>query len=90
MNAGNLERQAKMLELHRITLLADVVRQERIVHSVVGEMRRRLASPLPTADAALLDGWLRDLAKVAELGESERESLDEIEKVIRAIRSEAQ
>jgi hypothetical protein len=89
MDAATLQRLAKMLELHRITMLADVVRQERLVASISRELLR-LGTILPAHEAALVDGCLRDLAKAAELCGTERESLGEIEKVVRAIRSEPQ
>jgi hypothetical protein len=89
MDSASLLNLAKMLDLHRATMLADVARQERLVSSVASDLVR-LSASLATRDAVLVDGCLRDLTKAAQLCETERESLNEIEKVVRAIRSEAQ
>jgi hypothetical protein len=88
MDSANLQNLAKMLELHRMTMLADVARQERLVTSVASDLVR-LSASLATRDSVLVDGCLGNLTKAAQLCETERESLDEIDKVVRAIRSEA-
>lgn len=81
-------RWSKMVDLHRITILADVVRQERIVRSVRAQLVR-LAASVSADERRVVETVLTELGTLAELCATEQESLREMDKVLRAANSES-
>lgn len=80
MSSDAPERLAKMLDLYRLTMLADVVRVERLLTSIIRDLRR-IDVPQGSSDEATLRGCVSGLAKSLEVCETERESLSQIEKL---------